>query len=139
MNNTTDANFLQQSPPFGRTLQRKSTTIYVLGGIQVSAGLILNCLYLLARVKARGCKANTYAILNSLALCDIGSALTFGIYAVSELCVHSFKILDEICKYTTLISLSFFVCNLLHILWLSGDRWVAIAFPHRQVLPIVTV
>ncbi len=108
------------------------TAFYIIITIEALIGFIGNSLFLISFIKARNTNSNMYIIMQSLAVVDILSSISFGSNAVRDSLIPDYETQNELCRFLIVFfgSISLF-CNNLHLLVMAVDRLVAIDLPHR--------
>ncbi len=109
----------------------RHTSFYIILSFENIIGLVGNSLFLLSFIKAKNCTSNMYAIMKSLSVIDLLSSFSFIINPIQEIFVKDYTIQHEVCRYHSYLKLFSFLNNILHLLLLGIDRYVAISRPHR--------
>ena len=125
-NNETSHNFSKEI-----LLTQKETYFYAILSFESALGLSGNVLFLLSFIKAKNCASNMYLIMRGLSLVDIAYCLSLPVVPIQELLVKEYWVQYELCRYQLILQNASFLNNILHILLLGIDRYVAITRPHR--------
>ncbi len=112
-------------------LTQKQTYFYAILSFESALGLSGNILFLLSFIKAKNCASNMYVIMRGLSVVDIGYCLSLPLVPIQELLVKEYRAQYELCRYQLILQNACFLNNILHILLLGIDRYVAITRPHR--------
>ncbi len=110
---------------------QRHTYFHIILSFEIILALVGNSLFLLSFLKAKDCVSNMYLIMRGLSIVDIGAALSLILILIRDLLVKEYSVQYELCRYQLYFHNSFFLNNILHLLLMGIDRYIAITWPYR--------
>ncbi len=127
-NNSSDKQYFRNDILFAH----RHTSFYIIVSFENILGLVGNTFFLLSFIKAKNCTSNMYLIMKSLSVVDlVSSSFSFIQTLIQELVVKNSRVQYELCRYHAFFKTTFLLNNILHLLLMGIDRYIAIAIPHR--------
>ncbi len=110
---------------------RKGPAAYAILVTEVFLCFFGNSLFLMTVRRIRIDLSNMYIIMSSLSMTDIIGGLSFFDTIIRDFIIKDYRIQCETCKWALFFSISAISSNAWHVVLMSADRYIAVAYAHR--------
>ncbi len=115
-----------------RLFTRKQNYFYIISGVETLVCVIGNTLFLFVMTRSKKTSSsNMYLIMSSLSVADTFGGLALSWSIIKDFLVYDYGTQYELCRCEILVGSTYLNINLYHLLLMTGDRYMALAVPHR--------